>query len=317
MKIAEIMTAQVETLPPAASVEEAARLMCDADVGMIPIVLGGSVLGVLTDRDIVMRAVADGVSMTGTKVRDVLTPGVVNCFEDDEVDTAAQLMADHRIRRIVVLTRDHRLAGILSLADIAAHTSKASKVFESVSRPNPWRASRRSSFPAESEPIADEAESSLRGAGVSETGESIPTGRSRLDALVRDELSAVEIYNQALRKVGFLTPGGAELQRIEREHAEALQLLRERLARRGQETPRGSGLRGAWSKAMEGTAKIFGSKAAVRVLRAEERHGLHDYEDALKDAALDAEVKELIRTKLLPRTRAHLPVLDRVLEAVR
>lgn len=316
MKIAEIMTAQVETLPPAASVEEAARLMCDADVGMIPIVLGGSVLGVLTDRDIVMRAVADGVSMMGTKVRDVLTPGVVNCFEDDEVDTAAQLMADHRIRRIVVLTRDHRLAGILSLADIAAHTSQAAKVFEAVSRPNPWRAERRSSLAAASEPIADEAESSLRGAGVSETGESIPTG-GRLDTLVRDELTAVEIYNQALRKVGFLTPGGAELQRIEREHAEAVQLLRERLARRGEEPPRGSGFRGAWSKAMEGTAKIFGNRAAIRVLRAGEKHGLHDYEDALKDSALDAEIKELIRTKLLPRTRAHIPVLDRVLEAVR
>jgi len=317
MKIVDIMTAQVRTLPPTASVEEAARLMCDADVGIVPVVTGGSVLGVLTDRDIVVRAVADGVNMMGTKVRDILTPGVVHCFVDDEIDEAARLMADHRLRRVVVLTRDYQLAGILSLADIAASTSKAAKVFEAITRPDPWRAGRETGLAAGAEPAPDEAESSLRGAGVSETGDLNPSGNGRLVSLVRDELAAVEIYHQALEKVGFLAPGGAELQRIEREHEEAVQLLRERIARRGEESPRGSGLRGAWSRAVEGTAKVFGSKAAVMVLKSGERRGLQDYEDALKDAELDPEVKELIRTKLLPRTRAHIPVLDRVLETVR
>lgn len=316
MKISEIMTVDVETLQPEASVEEAARLLRDADVGIVPIVSNGSVLGVLTDRDIVVRAAAEGLDIKNTKVRDILTPGVVNCFEDGEVEEAAQLMAEHRIRRIVVLTRQHRLAGLLSLADLAENTSKAAKVLEAVSRPGPRHAGRLSSAAAATEPPADEAESSLRGAGVSETGDISVSGRGRIAALVRDELSAVETYKQAMAKVGMLTPGGAELQRIEREHEEAANLLRERLARRGDKPPSGSGLRGAWSMAVERTAKMFGGKAAVRVLKAGERHGLRDYEKALKDEALDPEVKTLIRTKLLPRTRAHIPVLDRVLDVV-
>lgn len=312
MKIMEIMTVDVRTLPPAASVEEAARLMCDADIGIVPIVSGGSVLGVLTDRDIVMRAVADCLNMTDTKVRDILTPGVIHCFESDDVDEAAVMMAEHRIRRVLVLTRDHRLAGILSLADIAAYTSKAGRIFEAVTRPDEWRAARRAT---EAVPD-DEAESSLRGAGVSETGDAAASaGRAHVEALIRDELSAVEIYQQALAKVGR-EPVGEELRRIEREHEEAVELLREPLARRGEEAPQGSGLRGAWSKAVEGTAKMFGRKAAIRVLKNGELHGLHDYEDALLDEALDPEVKSLIRSKLLPRARAHIPALDRALESV-
>lgn len=313
MKIKDIMTVDVVTLPPEASVEEAARLLRDAGVGIVPIVSGRSVLGVLTDRDIVVRAAAEGLDMQEVKVRDILTPGVVNCFEDGEVDEAARLMGENRVRRIVVLTREHQLAGLLSLADIAANTPKAGEILREVSRSGPRRAGARASEAAAVERPGDEAESSLRGPGVSETLEQ-PARRGPIAALVKGELSAVETYKQALEKVGG--PGGAELRRIEREHEEAVKLLLESLARRGGKAPRGSGLRGAWSMAVEGAAKLLGKKAAIKALKNGERRGLHHYEDALKDEALDPEVKALIRSKLLPQTRAHLPLLDRVLETV-
>jgi len=313
MQISEIMTTAVRTVPPNASVEAAARLMSATGVGIVPVVSDGSVLGVLTDRDIVVRAAAEGLDLAEAKVRDILTPGVVHCFEDEDLDAAIELMAEHRIRRLVVLTRKHRLAGLVSLADIASNSSRASWVLAAVTRPERWPVS--ASYAGELP--SDEAESSLRGAGISETGErASASARARVDALIRDELSAAAIYQQALAKVGG-DPVGDELRRIEREHEEAAHLLAEPRMRRGEGTPQRVGLRGAWSMAKEGAAKLRGSKAAVKVLLEHEKRELRDYEDALRDRFLDDEIKALIRFKLLPLTRARIPVLDRVLEAVR
>jgi CBS domain-containing protein/rubrerythrin len=312
MKIKEIMAVDPETLDPEDSIEEAAQVLSDADVGCAPVVSNEMVLGVLTDRDIVVRAVAEGQNMKSTKVQDILTPGAIHCYEDDEISTAAGLMADHQIRRIVVVTRDNRLAGVLSLADIASYTDQAAMVLEEVSKPS----SLKSGSPEYPDVEASsEAETSMRGAGVSETGER-SNGSAPIDSLVRGELSAVETYKQALAKVGR-EPIAEALRRIELEHEEAVDLLLQNLRRKGGEAPKSSGLWGAWSKAVEGTAKIFGGKAAIKALKEGEEHGLHDYEDALKDEVIDPEVKSLIRSKLLPQTRAHIPALDRVLQAVR
>lgn len=309
MKISEIMTTDVRTVAPGATAAEAARLMSEAGVGIVPVVSDGSVLGVLTDRDIVVRGAAEGLDLAATKVRDLLTPGVVSCFADDDLEAAVELMAERRIRRLVVLTREHRLAGLVSLADIKADSAGVRRVFEAVVRPDRWPASALS----DARPSADENESSMRGPGVSETGEASPAAaRARVNALIRDELSSAAIYHQALEKMGG-DPAGDELRRIEREHEEAAHMLGEPRLRRGERVPRGPGLRGAWPMAKEGAAKLFGAKAAIKVLAAREREELRAYEAALRDDALEPEVKALIRLKLLPLTQARLPVLDRVL----
>lgn len=298
MKIKDIMTVDVAALDPEATIEQAARLMRDAGVGFAPVVSGGMVLGVLTDRDIVVRAAAKGHDLQAAKVLDILTPGAVHCAADDDVKVAAALMAENRVRRIVVVNPDNTLAGVLSLTDIAVHAGDAARAVEELL----------------SSSIEEAEVTSMRGPGVSETGEAPASGH--IDALVRRELSAVEIYKLAISKVGGQAAGD-ELWRIEREHEQAVDLLLANLRRRGEPPPLGSGLRGAWSKAKEAGAMMLGSRAAIMALKTGEEHGLHDYEHALEDRILDPEVKDLIRARLLPQTRAHIPALDRILASVR
>lgn len=133
-----------------------------------------------------------------------------------------------------------------------------------------------------------------------------------INGLVKDELSAVETYHQARRNIAD-HPAGTELRRIETEHEEAARLLKEKVALFGAEPAAGSGAWGTWAKAIEGAAAFFGEKAAIKALKEGEEHGVKDYETALRDESLPSDVKELIRANLLPRTRAHIPVLERFL----
>lgn len=293
MKIKEIMTAHVAILDPDATVEQAARVMRDANVGFAPVVSDGMVLGVLTDRDIVVRAAARGLHVKIATVLDILTPGAVHCLEDDNVESAAALMKESGVRRLIIVKADNTLAGVLSLSDIALRSRGASAV-----------------------PATEEEASSMRGAGVSETGDSPDARRGRVDSLLRRELSAVETYKLALAKVAG-QPERDELWRIEREHEEAFDLLLADLRRGGHEAPLSSGLRGLWSKAYEAAAMLFGSRSAIKALKSREQLGLREYEDALGDEALDPEVRALIRSRLLPQARAHLPALDRIIATVR
>lgn len=130
-----------------------------------------------------------------------------------------------------------------------------------------------------------------------------------ITGLCRDELSAVETYRQALDRVSE-EPAAEDLRRIEAEHEEAAGLLKKKAEQFGSEPITSSGAWGAWAKAVEGAAKIFGNKAAFQALKDGEEHGVHDYENALKDDSLPSDVKELIATSLLPQTRNHLPILD-------
>ena len=294
MKVRDIMTADPEVLDADASVEEAAQLLSDADIGSAPVIDAGRAIGIVTDRDIVVRGAAEGLPLAETKVVDVMTPETISCFDDDEVETAARLMADRQVRRLLVLDREGGLAGIVSLADLATETSRASEVLESVSRPG----------------------SELDGLGVHTSGAasgSAGSDMTGLTPLVRGEIAAVETYKQALDKVGARTRTGAELLRIEAEHEDAVALLRETLEARGGAAPADSGLWGAWARAVEGASASFGGRAALSALREGEEHGVHDYEEALRDEALGSEVKALIRDTLLPRTRAHIPALERAL----
>ena len=119
MKISEIMTPNPDVIDPNASIREAAKRMRDDNVGALPVCENGRLIGMVTDRDIVMRAVAEDRTPSQTTVRDVMSERIIYCFDDDDIDAAARGRAEHQIRRVPVLNRDKRLVGIVSLADLA------------------------------------------------------------------------------------------------------------------------------------------------------------------------------------------------------
>jgi len=120
MKVSEVMTRNVECIRPGDSILQAARKMRKIDVGPLPVCGDDDKLvGMVTDRDIVVRAVADARDMDETKVQDVMTPDIHFCLESHDVRRAAQVMHDKQVRRLVVLSDDRRLVGIVSLGDLA------------------------------------------------------------------------------------------------------------------------------------------------------------------------------------------------------
>lgn len=118
MKVSEAMTAQVATATPQTTIAEVARTMAQIESGAVPVMEDGKVVGLITDRDIVIRVVAKGGSVDGP-VSEVMSDDVESCSEDDNVADAAAKMGNHQIRRLVVLNDQGKLAGILSLGDIA------------------------------------------------------------------------------------------------------------------------------------------------------------------------------------------------------
>ena len=139
MKIKDVMTRAVETVRPDQTLQEAAAKMKSLDVGPDAGHRGRPLVGMLTDRDIVVRAVAEGRDSRTAKVRDAMTSDVVCCKEDDDVKDAATKMKDRQIRRIVVVDAQQRVAGIVSLGDIAVDTSDekmSGQVLEEVSKPS-------------------------------------------------------------------------------------------------------------------------------------------------------------------------------------
>jgi CBS domain-containing protein len=136
MKIRDAMTADVRTVGPEATIREAARLMAETDVGALPVAAGDRLAGMVTDRDIAVRAVAIGKG-ADTTVGEVMTHEVLYCFEDDEVDDVCENMADMQIRRLPVVNADKRLVGIVSLADVAdaTRTKMAGEALEGITRP--------------------------------------------------------------------------------------------------------------------------------------------------------------------------------------
>ncbi len=116
--IAEVMTADVETIKPEESLRDAARAMADLDVGSLPVCNGRKLIGMITDRDITIRAVAEGKSVD-TPVSEVMTDEVVWCNETDPVDEVLLQMGDAQIRRLPVIDADRNLVGIVALGDLA------------------------------------------------------------------------------------------------------------------------------------------------------------------------------------------------------
>lgn len=121
MLVHEIMSANAECLEPTSNLRQAAQQMQRLDVGFLPICGEDNRLqGMLTDRDIVIRAVAAGRDLEQTSAAEIMSPEIHYCFDDQSVEQAANLMEGEQIRRLVVLNRDKNLVGILSLGDIAA-----------------------------------------------------------------------------------------------------------------------------------------------------------------------------------------------------
>ena len=118
MKVSEVMTRQVELTSPAATIRDAARRMAEIDGGVMPVSENDRLVGMITDRDIAIRAVAQGKG-PDAKVREVMTQEVKYCYEDDDVDNVVKNMAEIKVHRLPVMSRDKRLVGIVSLGDIA------------------------------------------------------------------------------------------------------------------------------------------------------------------------------------------------------
>jgi CBS domain-containing protein len=121
MKVRDCMTRQVLTTTPEDSLQTAAKLMLESDIGFIPVEKDDRLVGMLTDRDITVRAVAQGLG-PDAKVRDVMTREVLYCFDDADIDDIADNMADIQVRRLPVVDADKRLVGIISTGDLARET---------------------------------------------------------------------------------------------------------------------------------------------------------------------------------------------------
>jgi len=138
MQLKDVMTPGVEVIAPDASVYEAAEKMSHLEIGPLPVCEGTRLIGMLTDRDITVRAVAAGRDPVTTLVRDVMTPEVVYGFDDQDLADAARLMEQYQIRRLPVLNRNKQLVGIVTLGDLAMHPGAqplAAEVLEQVSEP--------------------------------------------------------------------------------------------------------------------------------------------------------------------------------------
>jgi len=118
MKVSKYMTRDVQLVTPTQSIREAARMMGEIDAGSLPVQEDDRLVGVITDRDIAVRAVAQDKS-PDTPVRDVMSREVLYCFEDQEVKEIARNMGDVKVRRLPVVNRDKRLVGIISVGDLA------------------------------------------------------------------------------------------------------------------------------------------------------------------------------------------------------
>jgi CBS domain-containing protein len=121
MKVKQAMHQGVQWVDPNTSIKELARLMREHDIGAIPIGENDRLVGMVTDRDIVCRCVAAGLDVAEVTARDVMSKGIVFCSDQEELDDAARIMEDKRIRRLPVINQDKRMIGMLSVGDIS-HT---------------------------------------------------------------------------------------------------------------------------------------------------------------------------------------------------
>jgi CBS domain-containing protein len=142
MKCADVMTREVFCCLPTDSLEEVASVMHSEDIGPVPIVddlESRNLIGIVTDRDIALRAVARGLDARNTSAEEVMTRELVTCSAEDEIQSALDLMARHQVRRLPILDGGSRLVGMISQADVATRLNESEKiaeVVEEISRPS-------------------------------------------------------------------------------------------------------------------------------------------------------------------------------------
>jgi CBS domain-containing protein len=136
MRVSEAMTRDVRVATPGQSIRDVAKIMGEIDAGALPVGENDRLIGMITDRDIAIRAVAQGKG-PDTPVRDVMsTEQVLYCYDDEDLDHVAKNMGDEQVRRLPVVNREKRLVGIVSLGDLATRERKAgSKAVSGVSQP--------------------------------------------------------------------------------------------------------------------------------------------------------------------------------------
>lgn len=119
MQVKDIMTRDVQVVSPDTSILDAARKMRAFDVGCLPVCKGNRCVGVLTDRDMIIRAIAEGRDLQSTPVSDIMTTDIVACSEDDDISKVVKLMEDKQVRRVLILDEDRFPVGICSVGDLA------------------------------------------------------------------------------------------------------------------------------------------------------------------------------------------------------
>ena len=135
MKLKDIMAQSVETVGPDLTLKECAEKMKRRNVGVLPVVEGKKPIGVITDRDITLRAVAEGADVNKTKAREVMTREPYFVYEDQTINEACELMEKNKIRRLIVLHREGALAGVLTLNDVtvkAKETKRSAQVLRNI-----------------------------------------------------------------------------------------------------------------------------------------------------------------------------------------
>lgn len=133
--IRDVMTANPSTVEPNSSVVDAARIMKQADTGVVPVTEGGRLTGMVTDRDIAIRVVAEGKDPESTRVGEIASTDVVSVDPQQDLDEALRLMAQHKVRRLPVIEEDGRLVGVLAQADVAREgdDTRTGQVVEEIS----------------------------------------------------------------------------------------------------------------------------------------------------------------------------------------
>ena len=136
MKISKCMTRDVQLASPTQSIRDAAKMMADIDAGSLPVGQDNRLVGMITDRDIAVRAVAEGKS-PDTPVREVMSQEMLYCFDDQELEEVARNMADIKVRRLPVLNRSKHLVGIVSLGDLSRkqQPEMTAKAVSNISKP--------------------------------------------------------------------------------------------------------------------------------------------------------------------------------------
>ena len=132
-QVKDVMSRDVKVIDPNMTIREAARKMAEGDFGMMPVGENDRMVGAISDRDIAIRAVAEGRDPDSTKVREVMSEGIAWTYDDVSVEEAVQIMSEHQLRRLPVVNRDKRLVGIVALGDLAVDKSHIESAAEALS----------------------------------------------------------------------------------------------------------------------------------------------------------------------------------------